>query len=266
MALPIPEPFDLYAPERQFDANEIFIRDELGLTILNWAKFRHAIHIGNRASNLYSSALIPEEVKEAYRELAKSHYEAVTSLGRAKLALHLASEPGVATRDSLRFSKSVKDFYCHSCCVVDSLARLIYIINDPDSAFKKDRRYKGCLRRHKIGWGSLGDYDGYKRLKDSRQLREIRDLRNNLTHSWMAPHGRDASNLPWWPIAVRKRGAYLWPYDELDEMKRVYKGWQPVLQMLEDDLAFIDGLQNNIFGKLVRDVRKFERNYGIEIR
>jgi len=36
--------------------------------------------------------------------------------------------------------------------------------------------------------------------------------------------------------------------------------------MMKSDFDFVEAFQNTVLGKLVRDVRKFERNYGVEIR
>ena len=90
MAIPIHSDFDFKT--KSLDINETFIRDELGLNIDHWARFRHAIHIGINANNLRSKhgAQVTENVKSAYRELGKSHYEVVTSLGYVVLSLELA--------------------------------------------------------------------------------------------------------------------------------------------------------------------------------
>lgn len=262
MALKIPVNFDVRT--QALDGNEEFIRDTLKLEIENWARFRYTINIGNNASNLHSKSSIPEEVKEAYRELAKSHYEVVTSLGRAKLSLEIASQ----SIHFLLLTKSVKDFYFHVGCLLDNLARLIYIINDPDSAIERYRKgsRKGLLVRHWVDWGSLSNYQGYTRLKRSRRLLEIINIRNDLTHSWSCPVAPDQNGLPRWPLAARTKRHHLWPYDERKTMFRQYRKWLPLLPMLKSDLEFVEDFQNTVFRKLVRDIRKFERNYGVEIR
>jgi hypothetical protein len=142
MALPIPDDFDVQT--QILDSNETFIRDELKLDIENWARFRYAIHVGNEADNLHSIHPIGKDVKEAYRELAKSHYETVNSLGYARLALGDASQSHQI--NLLPFCKSLKDFYFHVGCLLDNLARLIYIVNDPGSA--SETNSKGRLVRH----------------------------------------------------------------------------------------------------------------------
>lgn len=263
MALKIPTDFDVFA--EQLDDSERFIRDSLRLDIENWARFRYTINVGNRAENLRSNTSIADEVKESYRELAKSHYEVVTSLGAARIALDQAVQ--VHGHHLLLFGKALKDFYFHIGCLLDNLARLVFIINDPDSAAKtySGGRRRGLLVRHWIGWGSLPDYPGYTRLKRSKQLGEIRNIRNNITHSWSCPITID-SGVFFWPLAARKGRDHLWFYDERPVMRRRYRRWLPLLQMMKEDLSFVEALQNNVFSKLVRDVVIFEHNHGVEIQ
>lgn len=259
MALEIPDNFDVYA--EKLDVNETFIRDTLNLQIENWARFRYTIHVGNEASNLHSANPIPNEVKAAYRELAKSHYEVVTSLGCAAVSLEMVTQSlGI---HPIVFKKSVKDFYFHTGCLLDNLARLIYIINDPKSATETNRR--GFLVRHWVDWGSLRDYAGYARLKRSRHLREIINIRNNLTHSWSCPVVF-GNNIPHWPLAIRRKRNHPWLYDERDILRQRYRRWLPLLPMLNSDLEFVEQFQDTVFGKLVRDVKRFEQTHGVEIR
>lgn len=257
MTLQIPDNFDVRTQD--LDGNETFIRDKLRLQIDQWARFRYTIHVGNEADNLYSINPISEEVKESYRELAKSHYEVVTSLGSAKLSLQSASQ---LTDISLLFTKSVKDFYFHIGCTLDNLAWLIYIINDPQSATETHGQ---GLKRHWVHWGSLRNYPGYIRLKRSKKLREIRNIRNNVTHSWSCPIFL-INNIPHWPLAVRLKRDHLWLYDELPIMRKKYRQWLPLVPMMQADFKFIEGLQDDVFQKLIRDVKIFESNYRVEIR
>jgi hypothetical protein len=258
MALQVPDDFDVHT--EKLDVNETFVRDTLNLQIENWARFRYTIHVGNAASNLHSINPISDEVKAAYRELAKSHYEVVTSLGCAAVSLEMVAQSlGI---HPILFKKSVKDFYFHTGCLLDNLARLIYIINDPNSTTKTNR---GRLVRHWVDWGSLRDYAGYARLKHSTHLRQIINIRNNLTHSWSCPVVF-INNTPHWPLAIRRKRNHPWLYDERDILRQRYRHWLPLLPMLTSDLKFVEGFQNTVFGKLVRDVKNFERNYGVEIR
>ena len=145
MARPIPPDFN-YRKEL-VDTNEQFIRDAFGMNVENWARFRYAINVGNESSNLQGTS-IPNDVKAAYRELGKCHYEVVCSLGYCNLTWLdlLLGNPFV-------LHKAVKDFYFHGGALLDNISRLIYIINVPGAASAKDR--KGTHLRHKIARGSL---------------------------------------------------------------------------------------------------------------
>lgn len=266
MALRIPTTFDVNAID--LDWNERRIRDEFKLNITNWARFRYTINIGNNAVALSSPAgPVPERVKQAYRELAKSHYEVITSLGCARLSLDFADRG--RRSNQLLFKKSYKDFYFHIGCLLDNLARLIYIVVDPQSAvatYKKGRR-AGELIRHWVDWGELPRYRGYSRLKKSKDLKGIINVRNVFTHGWASPIVRDRdTGILNWPIAIRTRRNFYWPYDELGLMRRTYRKKMPVLDMMRNDFAFIERFQGRVFGKLVRDIRLFERHYNVEIR
>lgn len=266
--MPRPIPHGFNAHTATLDANEQYIRDVLRLQILNWARFRHTIHIGNDPNNLHSNVPISQEVKETYIEFAKSHYEVITALGCVNLSMRSTPRSLRLPLQLLMFKKSVRDFYFHVGRLLDNLARLIYIINDPQSATEMKRIYGGTHipMRHWIDWGSLRDYTGYVRLKKSRHLREIINMRNVLTHSWTIPVRLDRGMVPYWPLALRRKRDPLWPYAELAVMLRLYRTWDAVPRMMRSDFEFIEDFQNEVFGKLVRDVRKFERNTGVEIR
>lgn len=265
MAIIVPLDFNIFAQD--LDRNETFIRDKLKLNIVNWAKFRHTINIGNDPSNLRPLVgVISPKTKEAYKELAKSHYEAILSLGYAKLSLEIARK--TMKVNILLCQKSCKDFYFHLGCLLDNLARLIYIINDPQSShanYNKGQR-KGKLIRHWIDWGELNDYKGYKRLKRSIHLRGIINIRNVFTHGWSCPIYLDEeTGTFYWPIAIRTRREFYWPQVEITAMRRHYRKQIPILGMMQSDLQFIETFQNQVFSKLTRDVRKFEKNNGVEI-
>lgn len=258
MAIPIPSDFDFHTIP--LDDNERFIRDELGLNIDHWARFRHAIAIGLDAGNLRGKhgAPVTDNAKSAYRELGKSHYEVVTSLGYIALSLELARN---SKKNLLMFQKSCKDFYFHAGCLLDNLARLIYILNDPNSA----NELRGQIfMRHYIGWGQLRNYDGHIRAKQSKELQGIRSIRNCLTHSWKIPFTLQHSH--WcWPRAVRLgTRSFFWHYDE-PEFKRRYRKWIAIVPMMGSDLRFLERFQDGRFRRLIKDISRFERFNKVEI-
>lgn len=277
MALKIPPDFDVYT--QNLDANETFIRDGLRLDISNWAKFRHTIDTANEASKLRSlGGTIPDEVKDAYRELAKSHYEVILSLGQAKLSVLLALSVDVIPIEDagrlLTFMKSLKDCYFHLGCLLDNLARLIYILNDsqsPTATVGSNNRLK--YRRHGMDWGRLADrmtkdpllYRGYHRFFESQHLQEIVNIRNAATHDWLCPISVDTNGVPSWPLAIRKKRHFYWFYDELPSFRRIYRKWVPIEVMLQQDLDFMTRFQNKVFARLRSDVTKFEHFHNLEI-
>jgi hypothetical protein len=271
MAVKIPNSFDFR--KEKLDSRETFIRDQLKLNIENWARFRYTIHVGNDASCLQSKVgPVDQDVRQTYIELGKSHYEVVTSLGCVKLSFD--GIEGLASPEILEFKKYIKDFYFHAGCLLDNLARLIYIVNDPNSA--KETRSIGwdggrlvIPMRHWIDWGGLRSrsYPGYNRLKQSARLREIIKIRNSITHSWSPPGGLDTrTGVYYWPLAARKKRDLYWPYEEEGLMRARYRKWVPLIPMMRDDFVFLEGLQDQVFGKLVSDIQKFEDNHGIIIR
>ncbi len=264
MAIKIPAEFDVTMID--LDPIETRIRDSLRLDITNWAKFRHTINIGANAGVLSSPIPIPNQVKQAYLEMGKSHYEVITSLGCVQLSLDIARQ--AHPEDYLLFKKSYKDFYFHNGCLLDNLARLIYIVVDPQSAtatFARGWR-AGMFKRHWIDWGQLGSYTGYQRLKRSKQLKEIINIRNGFTHGWMCPFYRDRrTGVLSWPLAIRTRRDFYWPHGEPASMRRVYRRKMPILDMMRDDVSFIERFQAIAFEKLVRGVELFERNNNVLI-
>ena len=262
LAIKIPRNFSV--AREQLDANEQIIRDLLKLDVTNWAKFRYTIAVGNNANRLISKnqSSIPDDVKEAYRELAKSHYEVVTSLGAARVSYDLS----VATIDNPLFlKKSTKDFYFHIGCLLDNLARLIYIVNAPNGA--SERYQDNRLVRHWIDWGRVCKKPWYRRLKKSRQLVEIINVRNTLVHGWAPPTKKEISTgTQYWPRAIRTSRDFFWPYDESKKLKKSYRKWIPIAQMISRDLGFIERFQNRVFAKLIKDIRSFEKRYNVVIR
>ncbi len=261
MSIDIPKDFDVY--KQDLEVNELFVRDKLQLNIENWVKFRFTIHVGNNVENLVSDQIISEDVKESYRELAKSHYEVITSLGCCKLALD--NVKSYIRTAPLIYKKELKDFYFHIGCLLDNLAHLIYILNDSNSATETNKY--GHQVRHWIDWGQLKDYDEYKIYKRDSNLNGIINIRNMITHSWKIPEVYDKITRkgPYWPLKIRTERVYYWPYDEYYKMFKKYKKWILILETVENDLKFIERFQNDIFGKLIKSVHIFEKNYSIEI-
>ena len=261
----IPSDFDVKAIP--LDPNEAVIRLNLPLDIVIWARFRHPIGVGISASSLTSlHGPISDAVKAAYRELGKSHYEVIMSLGYSKIA-YLS---GMAAPRLIYLQKSLKDLYFHFGCLLDNLARIIYIVNDPKCLNEK----RGAvLRRHKLDWGDLLSvikqrpeaYADYAPIVGTQTIREVTNVRNAITHDWTCPI-QARGDVPYWPIAIRSKRQFFWHHDESVEMASHYKEWRPIQDMVEEDMASISELQSLTFALLARDATKFERAHGVAIR
>jgi hypothetical protein len=261
VAIPIPDEFDVN--KLPLDVFETYFRDALHIDMTNWAKFRYTIRIGNHADCLYpmsETVVISENIKEAYRELAKSHYAVIRSLGWAKLSLIFTDEKVL---NFVMQEKSQRDFYFYLGRLLDNLARLIYIVNDADSPTNQSMR-------HWIDWGTFVkkcNYPGYIRIQQSKRIKEIKNIRNALTHGWAVPQRGNILTGPiFWPIAIRYSRDFLWWYDEKDELRKRYRKWVPAKQIMYEDYAYMERFQSKVFAKLTRDVRRFEKNHGVEIR
>lgn len=105
------------------------------------------------------------EVEESFLEVGKSHHEVICSLLYMQLCLNDAVETNRA-----QFKQNVKQFYFHAGCLLDNLARLIYILCEPNSD-AANRTYRvwpptrngraltpttvTVRQRRYIDWGSL---------------------------------------------------------------------------------------------------------------
>ena len=274
MAIKIPEDFD--ARKQNLDGCEADIRDTLGLHITNWCKFRHAIRVGTDSSALLPiSGSVRDEVRDAYLALGKSHYEVVTSLGCAKLCTVGAQVP----HTMLMFRQASKSFYFHVGCLIDNLARLIFIINDPraESHTYKNGYRRGLFMRDWIDWGELRKetksqngphYEGYARFHRSRHLRAIINIRNGFAHAWSPPvRVHRETGVHYWPVAMRTERNFHWPHDKYEhkKMNRSYRKYVPIWQMIGEDFKFVESFQDQVFARLVHDITKFETRNAVRI-
>lgn len=267
MARKIPSDFD-YKNEN-LDSNETYIRDILKVKIENWAKFRYSIYAGNNSDVLVSSDTIENNVKQAFIELAKSHYEVVNSIGYAKFCYFEILDLDKQKSNFLfRTTKAIKEFYFHLGAVFDNLARLIYILNSPESATQKNG---SRLLRHWIDWPQLSkkfNFENYCSFTNHPTLIEILNLRNNFTHNWRPILLVDPTNGELYlSLKIRKSRNYLWAYEESTEFNKEYvKEKRPLVEFLKDDFSFAEEAQNIIFNKLLADLEVFEKNYNINIK
>ncbi len=267
MARIIPPNFDVN--KEALDSNELVIRDTLKVKIVNWAKFRFSIYAGNSSDVLLSPNPIDNDVKQAFIELAKSHYEVVNSIGYAKFSLSELQTFDKAKLDYLfRINKGLKEFYIHLGSVFDNLARLIFILNIADSATQK----KGSrLIRHWIDWPQLSkeySFSKHSSIINNQILNEILVLRNNYIHNWRSVIFIDSKTGDLFlSNQIRADRNYLWHYEESAEFNSKYRNdLKPLIQFMTDDFNFVENCQNTIFEQLIFDLSIFETNYNLKIK
>jgi hypothetical protein len=224
------------------------------MNVENWAKFRYAINIGTDPCHLQGNS-ISEEVKSAFRELGKGHYEVVCSLGYCNLTLLdlMLGSPFV-------FHKAVKDFYFHGGVLLDNISRLIFIINIPNAASDKDKN--GALMRHKIDRSSLANnyskhITSYIPHISNPLIIEFTSLRNAFAHYWRIPmiNGQ-------WPRDQLRDKALAW---HNEPQFKIYSNWQDIIAIMKEHFEELKRSQDAIFGKLLKDIAKFESCYGVSI-
>ncbi|MFA6557680.1 MAG: hypothetical protein WCT03_14785 [Candidatus Obscuribacterales bacterium] len=245
--------------------------------MLEWQKFRYVVNSAANTSIMKwkATASPSNDVQEALLEIGKSHHEAISSLVFLRMCLDDTNEV-----DALSLKRNVKQFYFHAGCLLDNLSRLIFIICDPDSPTKDHRSAKTATGkkirvRRFIDWGSLKSYDrsqphysAYSKDIRSKTTTEIVNVRNSLTHSWQPIfndqkiEGRVA-----WPKAVRYKRDFYWGLDitEAKYVRKEYKGWLAVKDMMSKDFAYLEKLQARTFKQLSSDVLTFESRFDFEI-
>lgn len=148
-----------YKRHTTLNEEEKYIRDRLNVDLSGWAAFRHRINCGSDERHIkFQPHQSSKSKKEAYLDLGKTHYEVVCSLGFAKQNLKTIKAIRVTYKNGqpepasyLRFLKQSKEFYFHLGCVLDNLARLIYILRDPDSPTRMADSSKPKLLPAKAG-------------------------------------------------------------------------------------------------------------------
>lgn len=256
MGVVIPPDFD-YRKEL-INYNESIIRDVFRLKIENWAKFRFSIQVGTETTHL-NGENVSDEAKDAYLSLGKCHYEVVCSLGYAYKAFQ-----DTHIENPFICEKAIKEFYFHSGVLLDVISRIVFIINIPDSHSTKNKN--GTYDKHLIDRGTLinnkrkAHIADYLPFLESSLILELVNVRNSMAHYWRIPN----MNGTMWPRSeLKKTKAFAWPYDEADFQN--YTNWQSIAQIIREHFTELERVQNEIFGLLIRDIPKFEKNIGATI-
>jgi hypothetical protein len=258
--MPIPIPPDFDYKKEMIDPNEIIVRDVLGLNVENWAKFRYTIGVGTKTEHLQGPS-ISDNIKDAYRELGKCHYEVVCSLGYCKFALL-----SISFGNDFISSMSLRDFYFHGGALLDNLSRLVHITNVPNAASATEGR-NGDLVRRVIDRGKLVNPNRqdiaphvgrYTPHLNSNLIVEFSAVRNAFAHYWRIPIDNGQ-----WPRDQLRDKAFAWPYD--DPGYKNYSGWTPVGHILDEHMKELEYVQNAVFGLLLNGITTFETNNSVSI-
>lgn len=255
MSVAIPADFDYLKESLIY--TEMVIRDVFRLKVENWVKFRHTIAVGTETSHLIGTC-VSGEAKDAYLSLGKCHYEVVCSLGYSAKAFS-----DVQTEDPFGRGKAIKDFYFHGGALLDILSRIVFVINVPDSHSSKDGRKR--YHKHLVDRGQLLNNHrhyvaDYIHLLDSSLIQELVNVRNSMAHYWSIPN---KDNTIWPRSELKSTKAFAWPYDEVNFHD--YTDWQPIATIMKEHFTELERVQNEIFGLLIRDLPKFEKNIGATI-
>lgn len=280
----VPTDYDVI-DDASLDVVERHVTDDLGIDLQEWGAFRRAIKTGTEvqylhflqdaAGNLLCTVPV-DLVERAYEETGKTHYEMVRSLGFAHLSRNQATQlhAGVAAINTkMQFDKSVKDFYFHLGSFLDSLSRLMFIFN-------RVQNVTTAGNRERVNFGNESQMNSPTLVQNPTtypfkylgtflaQLREIKNVRNAITHSWKIPE-IIANNLYHYPSTVRTQTNFQWWHEDPALVANVEAGTVallPILQMLENDYQTMIQYQSFAFGILRADIPAFEHNHGVEIR
>jgi hypothetical protein len=117
------------------------------------------------------------------------------------------------------------------------------------------------------GTRSIGDLLKYNRTDigaycpyfDSKLIDEFSSVRNAIAHYWMIPFKGQMK----WPRDQLRDKAFAWHYDEA--RSQGYTGWQPACEIINEHLQELIRVQDAIFGLLVNELPKFQKEYGLTI-
>jgi hypothetical protein len=294
MVVAIPPDYDVNS--EQLDVIEQAVRTTPGIDLNNWGKFRTVIHTGTERRSLHFAAdpttgrprcTIPtSSIDEAFIETGNANYEIIRSLycmgiGHAEANAQytrLFQEGRLVFPPYGLFCKSVKDFYFHCGCMLDSFGRLIFIFNDPAIAANT----KQITQRRRINWGTVVGMDNnttpptrqkayantYINTANEDRLEGIKNVRNLLTHSWKLPKIIRGSDLEW-PANVRSDENFPWWHEDTQLLADVQNGRVAtisIIHTIREDYQFLIQYQSAAFEQLRQDVAKFEARYFLEIK
>lgn len=256
------------------DPIETEVRDNLGVNLHHWILFRRAINCGTSAEPpvlTFNPGFDTVERRDAFLDLGKSNYEVACCLGFARQTLIEIQRLQVTTAiEQLRFFRVSKEFYFHAGSVLDNLARLIFIINDPNSHSSLAPRSTTTFRRRWVAWGDFerdirAQHTDYLRFVNDSGMQEFRNIRHFLTHVW-APVKQIRGGIIEWPEEITTSRVFAWPHDPRDQAEMAALNFVPVIPMIERHWNELERFQNAVYQQLTLDVTaKFEPNFGCKI-
>ncbi len=255
-------PNDFNYKKEILDSYETYVRDILAMPIEQWVKFNYRVHSADKVSVLFAQKIIPEELQQTFLEIGRRHKEVLLSLGYAKISL-LETQQNIQA-DRFKCTKSAKEFYFHLGTILDSLARITFLINYADAPTK--RNLQGKLIRHFIDFSIFrNDYNltGYRKLFNQKTIKEIEVLKNNFQQNEPSPFiFADKGKELLFPVSLRN-ASKPWSVELYNARFRKYVS---LSKMLEEDFNVIQNFQSALYEKLFQEVDKFEKVHKLIIR
>ncbi len=265
---PIPADFDLAS--QQLDRNEVYARDTLGITMENWARFRHAVAVGTHSENVHptSGGSVSSEVKSMYCDIGRNHYDYICSLAAAN-EIYTSGNYG-PTAPPLHHHRLCTGFYNNLGSALDALSRIVYIIAVPDAPTAVNNQ--GRLRRHLTDWTRCGReggqvLQGFEPIMTSGSVDAMRNVRNQLTHGWMPIARIGPSHVLEWPQEVTSHRDLPWPHDpdERAALVQTVTTWVDWPTLFGQHYSDVETVGELIFQECVNQIPNFETAHRIDI-
>ncbi len=257
------------------DSIETLGRDVFHLTLTEWMKFRHAIAVGNDASQLLSQGgkRVSQELKIEYQIMAKSHHQSVVHLVSAYQCLQIirGGEPTNQIERWTTYFRAQPEFYFHIGTCLDGIARVAHILLTEDQ--------KSRLKRiNRAAYASMKDFDQRKstnifkpefvdigELAQQFSIDGIYLIRNGVTHGWQLPGMKLTQDGPtYWPEEIRTERFLAWPYIEFEKFKK-YTWKRTIEEIVADDYSKVEKFFNGSYSYFISKVEDWEKRNSVLI-
>jgi hypothetical protein len=258
--------------QAKLDSIETLGRDLFHLTLTEWIKFRHAIAVGNDASELLpqEGKAISEELKIEYQTLAKSHYQSVSHL-ISGYQCHEIIRRGAPTEQTewATYFRAQPEFYFHIGACLDGIARVAYILL---TCGQKNRSKQMNL----WDFGRMRHYDKQTskytfkpefveigNLVSLFSIEGIYLIRHGVTHGWQLP-GLMREGRTYWPEEIRTERFLAWPYIEFEKFKK-YTWNRSIEEVVANDYSNVEKFFNASYLYFISKIGGWERNNNVLI-